>query len=195
MPNSVKANVFNVKRIVYTVISKDDSTAFNFGPIKAFGAPMQVQLTPSYASGTLYGGGVKTEDMSKITGVALKADVNKVPIEVRAEIYGHEYTAGELITHKDDQPKEIAIGYEMESTGDNQEFVWLFKGKAKPFAKTVQQTTDNINFSTDSIEIGFIPREHDGELKRDADTANPEFTSAVAAVYLDTVPGGTLVAV
>jgi phi13 family phage major tail protein len=193
MSNSAKANIFNVKRIVYAKILKDDTTAFNHGPIKNFGAPMQVALTPSYATGVLYGGGVKTEDMSKITGAALKADVNKVPIEVRADIYGHEYSGGELIVHKDDQAPEIAIGYEMEATGNNQEFVWLFKGRAKPFAKTVQQTTDNMNFSTDSIEIGFVPREHDGELKRDADTANPDFTSEKAATYLDTIPGGTLV--
>ena len=193
MSKSVKANVFNVKRIVYAVITKDDSTAFNHGPIKEFGAPMQVQLTPSYATGTLYGGGVKTEDMSKITGIALKVDVNKVFIEVRADIYGHTYANGELITHENDQAKEIAIGYEMESSGNHREFVWLFKGKPKPFAKTVQQTTDNFNFSIDSIEIGFLFREHDGELKRDADTANSDFTSEKAATYLDTIPGGELV--
>lgn len=193
MEKSVKANVFNVKRIVYAVVIQDDKTAFKHGPIKDFADPMSVKLTPVYASGELYGGGVKTEDMSKITGVSINVEANKVYIEVRADILGHKFENGELITHPDDQPKDIAVGYEMESTGNNNEFVWLFKGKAKPFGRTVQQTTNNINFSTDTIDIAFIPRERDGQIKRDADTAHPDFTKEKAATYLDTVPGGELV--
>ncbi|MDF2609047.1 MAG: phi13 family phage major tail protein [Lachnospiraceae bacterium] len=195
MSASVKANRFNVSRIVYSVISKDDETAYNYGPIKKFGDPMTVQLTPSYASGKLYGGGVVTEDHTKITGIALKVDVNKVPIEVRAEIGGHDYTDGVLTTNKKDQPKEIAIGYEVEQTGDNVEVVWLLKGKAKPFGNSVQQTTDNINYSTDSIDIGFMPTVFTGDIKKDGDTANEAFTAVVAAAFLDTIPGGTLVGV
>jgi phi13 family phage major tail protein len=188
---SVKANRFNVSKIVYAVITKDDSTGYVYGPVKKFGDPMQVQLTPEFASGKLYGGGVKKEDITKLTGAALKVDVNKVPIEVRAEIYGHAYTDGVLTENKDDQAVDIAIGYEMEQTGDNLEQVWLLKGKAKPFGSTVQQSTDNINFSTDSIDIGFMPTEYTGDIKKDADTANADFTAEDATTFLTTIPGGT----
>jgi len=195
MTGSVKANRFNVSRIVYSVLSKDDATAYIFGPIKKFGDPMTVQLTPSYATGKLYGGGVIKEDMSKLTGAVLKVDVNKVAIEVRAEIYSHNYTDGVLTTNKKDQPKDIAIGYEIEQTGDNIELVWLLKGKAKPFGSNVQQSEDNIKFSTDSIEIGFMPTEFTGDIKKDGDTANTDFTAEMAAAFLNTIPGGSLATV
>lgn len=192
MAGSVKANRFNIKRSVYTRIIKDDSTGVTHGPIKKFGDPMQVQLTPTYASGTLYGGGVKTEDITKINGITLKFDANKIPIETRADIGGHDYTDGVLTESADDQAPDIAFGYEVEETGGHSEYVWLLKGKAKPIGSNVQQSTDNINFSTDTIDIGFVPREFDRELKKYGDTANADFTTAMAEVFLDTVPGATL---
>lgn len=193
MNTSAKANRFNIKRSVYAVITKDDDTGVTCSAVKKFGDPMQVQLTPSYATGLLYGGGVKTEDMSKITGITVKFDVNKIPIETRAIIGGHKYIDGILTESPDDQAPDIAFGYEVEETGNHSEYVWLFKGRAKPIGSTVQQTTDNINFSTDSIDIGFVPRSFDNKLKDYADTANASFTAEKAATYLDTVPGATLV--
>lgn len=195
MTPSTKANRFNVSKIVYSVLSKDDATGYVFGPIKKFGDPMTVQLTPSFATGKLYGGGVVKEDMSKLTGAALKVDVNKVPIEVRAEIYGHDYTSGVLTTNASDQAKDIAIGYEVEQTGDNVELVWLLKGKAKPFGSNVQQSEENIKYSTDSIDIGFMPRDFNGDIKKDGDTSNADFTAEMATAFLLTIPGGTLVVV
>lgn len=193
MAGSTKANRFNIKRSVYAVITKDDNTGVICGSVEKFGDPMQVQLTPTYATGTLYGGGVKKEDITKITGITMKFDVNKIPIETRAIIGGHAYEDGVLTESKDDQAPDIAVGYEVEETENHSEYVWLFKGKAKPVGSTVQQSTDNINFSTDSIDIGFVPREFDGKLKDYADTANAEFTTEKAATYLDTVPGATLI--
>jgi phi13 family phage major tail protein len=195
MPQSVKANRFNIKRIVYSVISKDDASAFNYGTIKKFADPMQVQYTPTLATGIQYGGGVKTEDMSKMTGGVLQVDVNKIPIEVRAEILGHTYAAGVLTEKPSDQPKDIAIGYELDETGDNTELVWLYKCKAKPFASSTQQTTENINFSQDTLNIGVMPRVFDGAIRAFGDTANADFTPEMATAFLATIPGGTLVVV
>lgn len=193
MPTSVKANRFNVSRIVYAVITKDDLTNVTHSTIKKLGDPMTVQLTPSYATGTLFGGGVKTEDMSKMTGAVLKVDLNKIAIEDRAILGGHTYADGVMSEKAGDEAPEIAAGYEVEETGGNQELVWLLKGKAKPIASSVQQSTENISFSTDSLEIAFIPRIFDKKIKDFGDTANADFTAIMAAAYLDSVPGGTLV--
>lgn len=192
MSDSVKANRFNVKRILYAEVVKDDATAYQYGPIKDFAAPMAVQFTPSYASGTLYGRGVKTEDMTKLTGGMLKVDVNKVPIEVRSDIYNHAFVNGILRANENDQAKTIAIGYEIEQTGDNRELTWFPRCKARPFGNNHQQSNDNINFSTDSIEIAVMPREFDGTIHIDGDTANSDFSDEDAEAFLDTIPDGTL---
>lgn len=194
MPESKYSVRFNVKRIVYAEIIKDDASGFTYGPIKTFAEPMQVQMTYSLAQGKVYGGGVQKVNMAKVTGATLKIDVNKLAIEVKADIYGNTYADGVRTVGKDDQAKEIAIGYEMESTGDNREFDWLLKGTPQPAGKSTQQTTDNINFSTDTIDINFVPRAFDGALHKDADTANPDFTTVKAETFLATIPGGTLAA-
>jgi hypothetical protein len=94
MGNSVYSVRFNVKRIVYALIIKDDSTSYTYGPIKAFADPMQVQMSYSLAQGKLYGGGVQKINMAKVTGATLKIDINKLPIEVKAEILGNKMENG-----------------------------------------------------------------------------------------------------
>lgn len=192
MPKSVKANRFNVKKIVFATITKDDATAYEYDPIEEFGKPMQIQLTPTVVTGPLYGGGVKQEDMSRVTGYELQLDVNKIPIEVRAKILGHTYAGGVLTEKASDQPKDIAVGYEVEQTGNNRELVWFYKCKARPYAQTIQQSGENFNYSTDTITIGCMPREFDEKIKEFGDTANSDFTSEMADEFLNKIPGGTL---
>lgn len=189
---SVKANRFNVKKIVFAVITKDDTTSYEYDPIEEIGKPMQIQLTPTVASGQLYGGGEKQEDMSRVTGYELQLDINKIPIEVRATMLGNIYIDGVLFEKSSDQPKDIAVGYEIEATGNTRELVWFFKCKARPFAQTMQQSGENFNYSTDTITIGCMPREFDGNIKGFGDTANPGFTSVMADEFLTKIPGGTL---
>lgn len=191
MPESAQANRINVSRIVYAPIIKDSSTEYTHGEIKTLGAAMQIQLTPSLASGVLYGNGAKTEDLAKLTGVELQVDINKVSIEVRAEIMGNKYKEGVLSENKSDQAINIAVGFEVEETGDHRELMWLYKGKAKPFANTVKQSESSITFSTDTISIGFVPRLLDGDIRAFGDTANADFTSEKADAFLNSVPGNT----
>lgn len=191
MGQSSKANRINVKNLKYTVIIEDTETSFTTGEIKNFAKAMQVQITPTVATGTLYGDGAKQEDLAKLTGVTLQVDANKIPIEVKAEVNGNKYENGVLQENKDDQPKDIAVGFEVEQTNNKRELIWLYKGKVQPFANTVQQATDNINFSTDTLTINFIPRELDGNIRAIGDTANAEFTDVMADTFLTKVPGST----
>lgn len=191
MGQSSKANRINVKNLKYTVIIEDTETSFTTGEIKNFAKAMQVQITPTVATGTLYGDGAKQEDLAKLTGVTLQVDANKIPIEVKAEVNGNKYENGVLQENKDDQAKDIAVGFEVEQTNNKRELIWLYKGKVQPFANTVQQATDNINFSTDTLTINFIPRELDGNIRAIGDTANAEFTEVMADAFLTKVPGST----
>lgn len=191
MGQSSKANRINVKNLKYAIITEDTETSFTTGAIKSFAKAMQVQITPTVATGTLYGDGAKQEDLAKLTGVTLQVDVNKVPIEVKAEIQGNKYEDGVLTENKDDQAKNIVFGFEVEQTENKRELMWLLKGKVQPFANTVQQSTDNLNFSTDTLTINFIPRELDGDIRAFGDTANADFTEVMADAFLTKVPGST----
>lgn len=182
-----KANRINVRNLVYAEVLTDTKAGTTYGVIKPVAPAMQVQLTPQVAAGALYGDGLKQEEDVKLTGMQAVMDVNKVPIDVRADWYGHTYENGVVHEKDTDVAKYIAIGYLVEQTGGEAEYVWLLKGKPQPYGSTVQQTTENINYSTDSVTVNFIPRESDAEIRAFGDSADEAFVQA--ETWFDTVPG------
>lgn len=185
---SKKANRINVKNVVYAMLESDESSGTTYGEVKTISPAMQVQLTPTLASGVLYGNGVQQENIAKITGISLVLDVNKIPIEIRAEMMGNKYANGVLEEGAGDEAPYLAVGYEVEETNGCKELIWLLKGRAQPYNSNVQQSTDSINFSTDSLTVNFTPRDSDGKLKFFADTANGEFTAQQAEKWFQTGP-------
>lgn len=174
---SKKANRINVKNLVYTLVLSDTEEGTTYGDVRKIGPAMQVQLTPSLSSGVLFGDGVQQENIAKLNGIAMVLDANKIKIEDRADMLGHKYENGVLIEAAGDEAPYIAVGYIVDETNQCKEYVWLLKGRAQPFNSSVQQSTDNLNFSTDSITINFIPRDSDGQLRYFADSANESLTA------------------
>ena len=76
--------------MVYALLTSDTAAGTEYGEVKPLGKAMQVQLTPSLASGVLYGEGAQSENIAKLNGIAAVLDVNKIAIEDRAEILGHK---------------------------------------------------------------------------------------------------------
>lgn len=186
-----KAYKINVENLVYAPVISDGPEGTEYGDIKKLSEAMQIQLTPNVATGQLYGDGVVQSSTSKLTSITAVVDVTKVPIDVKADILGHKYENGKLVTSGKDLPPYVAVGYRVPQDVDGiAELVWLLKGKAQPFATTVTQATDNINYSTDSLTIDFIQRESDGALKVEADMANSEFVEGTEKTWFDSVPTG-----
>lgn len=185
---SVKSNRINIKKPVYCLLTTDTPSGTTYGAVKPFGEPMQVQITPQMSTGVLYGGGKKQEDIGKIKGYAVAFDVNKLFSEVKAEIMGHTVTDGVVIVKDGDEAPYLAFGYEVEQTNGTKEQIWFLKGRAQPANQTIQQSADNINFSTDSITMNFIPRDSDERISWFGDTANSSYTSTQADAFFATGP-------
>ena len=185
---STKANRINIVDPVYAVIQSDTKEGTTYGEVKKLGAAMQVQLTASISSGVLYGDGVQQENISKLNGIALVVDVNKINIEDRSAILGNKYENGVIHERAGDEAPYIAVGYKVEQTNKKVELSWLLKGRAQPTNSSVQQSTENFNFSTDSITVNFIPRDSDKELRFFADSANGDLTQSQIDAWFLTGP-------
>lgn len=185
---SKRSNRINIKKPVVALVTSDTEEGTTYGDVEILGEAMQIQLTPAVASGVLFGNGVQTENIGKLSGIAVSLDLNKLYIEKRALILGNEYKDGVLIETAGQEPPYIALGYEVEQTNGTSELVWLLKGRAQPVNETRQQSTDNIVFSTDSITINFIPRDSDHQIRFFGDTANPDFTKEQADKFFTTGP-------
>lgn len=187
--NNKQAYRINVENLVYAPLEKDVEGEIQYGEVKELSEAMQIQLTPSIASGALHGEGKKVSTITKLMGVTAVFDVTKIAIDVKADILGHSYEGGVLVESGSDLPKDIAVGYKVPQDVEGvAEYIWLLKGRAQPYGATVQQATDNINYSTDSLTVEFVARKADGAIKISADTANSEASEELVKEWFKKVP-------
>lgn len=172
-------NRFNVKNIHYAKNTPGASGEVTRGkPIKIAGA-MKVSVNPTVSSGKLFGDGIVADEITKLTGAGISLEMNKIPTEVVNELYGKEKDSVTGITKDNisNEPIEFSLGWEVELTGGGSEFVWFTKCKAQPIQNEVQQGTDNINFSTDTLNLTAMPDEN-GDIRLFGETIDSDFKCA-----------------
>lgn len=191
MANATVAKSYriNIKNLVYAPLTSDTKTACTYGEIKRLAGLKSIQLTPTVATGEDYNDGAKDFNISKITGYELAVESSKIPVDARAEILGHKINAdGILIVSANDQPIDVAVGYEIELDENRRELVWLLKGKVQPYAQTVNQSEKDIKVASDSTKFVFVKREFDGNFQAVGDTSVSTFTDIKAETFLSSVP-------
>ena len=185
---SKRSYKINVKNPVYCKLTSDTLSGVSYGSVISLGEAMQIQLTAVSSSGQLYGNGSIVDSSSKLTGLTAVFDATKIPIEVKADIYNQTYTDGVLQEKAGEQANYIALGYEIEQTTGDSQYVWLLKGRPQPLNENVQQSEANITYSTDQMTIEFVRRVYDDMLRYYADAANADFTAAQAAAWFSAGP-------
>lgn len=185
MKKGYKINISNPK---YCALTSDTEEGVQYGEVKSLGEAMEVQVTPSVASGKLYGDGEAVDSASRLTGLTLSLQTTKVSSEARVDIYNLEVKNGVIVTKTGTTPKDIAIGYEVEQSNGKSQYVWLLKGSPKPMNDSIQQSTDNINYSTDKMDVDFVRRNYDKSLKYDAEEGELGFSEAQAAAWFKNGP-------
>lgn len=191
MSNATVAKSFriNIKNLVYAKLLTDTETGCTYGDVQKLAGLKSIQLTPSVAPGEDYNDGVKDFTMTKITGYELAVESAKIPVNKRAELQGHTINNdGILVIGADDQPIDIAVGYEIENDGNRRELVWLLKGKIQPFGQTVNQSEKDIKVASDSTKFVFVVRDYDRNFQAVGDTSLSTFTPEKANIFLATVP-------
>lgn len=188
MATSSKSNRVNVKNLVYCTLTSDDASGVVYGSVKPLAKAMTVEVTPTQATGILYGDGAQQENLAKLTGLSASLEVNKIAIEDKATIQGHTYANGVMTIAASDEAPYIALGYQVEGTNGYSEYIWLLKGRVQEGNQNASQATDKINFTTDKMTINFIPREYDSFMEFTADSSNADFTSSQIADWFTTGP-------
>lgn len=176
-----KINVKNCKRASVTA---DTSSSYTIATPVAMPAIRSIDISFKTASGELYGDGEVVSNISLLTGATLKLDTDKLTLADRAAFMGSTLTAdGILDVATTDKPPKMAIYAEMEHDDGGYEAVWLLVGRAEPANIGGQQKEQQINYSTDTININFIRREKDKKLLRLADTDDANFTTAKQTAF------------
>lgn len=142
----------NVKNVHLAEITEVDNV-LTFGAPELIAGAMEITRTPTVASGQLYGDGAISHTTNKKVSYQLTLNHNKIPSKWRRFMEGVKYEAGVESGSSEDQPNPVAVGWEVEKTEGNREMIWFLYCKATPFEETVQQSEENINYSTDSVVL------------------------------------------
>jgi len=182
----------NVRDVHIAFIIRDDRGGAEFEPPTLIPGAMQVQLTPRAANSTIHGDGVSRYRVVRVDGYDVAFDHNRIPAQILARMKGQQYDGDGKVrnTHAGDVPADFAMGWTVDLTGGDVEVTWLPKCSMTPPSRNVQQSTDSINHSPDSITIFSMPLEYNRYYEHIADTSDTEsgFTKADAAVFFDEVP-------
>lgn len=168
-------NRYNIKNFYYGTITISESGQITRNTPKHIPGMEKVAVNYKLATGQLYGDGVLREDKSKLTGAEIALDMNKLPTEHEIIIFGKTKDVNGIVhDNESDEPIGIYIGWEVELTGKASEFIWFTNCKAKPNNKEYNQSTDNINFSKDTLLVTAMPDEN-GDVRLFGETIDKTF--------------------
>lgn len=179
----------NIKNLHYALLTKDDETGVEYGPIQKIPGLMEIIVTPNVLEGKLYGDGAVRDQDSILESLGVAMNLNKLPLKNRAELRGNTYEAGELIENRDDKAPYLAMGWEVETTTGKPELAWLLKGKMAPPTDELKQREGGITYNTNNTNFTFIPREYDGDIRKFADGNDELIEATKIENWFKSVPG------
>mgnify|MGYP000864390252 FL=1 len=149
----------NVQNVHLAEITESPEGALSFGTPEHIPGAMEIGRTPQVSLGQLYGDGKIAHTTSRKNSYQITVSQNKLPTKWRRYMEGVKVNGGVESGTSKDEPNPFAMGWEVEKTGGKKELIWFLYCKAEPIQETVQQSEENINYSTDNITI--IATEHD----------------------------------
>ncbi len=179
---SIEGTITGVRN-VYFAYMKDDGT---YDTPKKISDTMTVSLKPTVATGSLAGDNAIRKTVSKLTKITLTTELNEIPLEDKATMYGHKYEKGqELVTLSDVAPY-MAVGFEYTKDNGASRYVWLYKGKAQPYDVSTDTDGVSIKFATPSITFEFVYND-EGNIKYTLDTDSQDYLKEKAEKWFNEV--------
>ena len=151
---------------------------------KVMGKAITVNASPSSNDTKLYADdGVAESDTSFTEGSTITVNTDHLSLEIQADLLGHTYAAGEMISSKDDVAPYVGFGFIGKTKKDNV-MGWVAKwypkvqfGEPSDENQTKEET---VSFQTPTIEGSFYSDDN-GIWKEEAEFA----TEAAALEWVD----------
>lgn len=170
------------KDLHYAILKSDATGAVEYETPKRMARAIEGTLTPTMNQETLFADDAPAEVAEALGEIALELTVDDLAPEVQAELLGNTINEdGVLVSHKDDFPPYVAVGFRSMKSNGKYRYVWLYKGKFSLPEQAYKTKEDTPEFQTPSISANFITRDADGEWKaqmdEDGEGADPEIAA------------------
>lgn len=145
----------------YAILTQDDVNGVSYDtPVKVSGF-INAQINPTTNSETLYADDGPAEVATSLGEITVELQVKDLPLEVQADLLGHQVSNGMLVKSSSDQAPYVAIGFRSLKSNGKYRYVWLYKGKFTTPEHEYQTKEDQPTFQTPTISGSFLKREYD----------------------------------
>lgn len=162
----------------FSILTNDDSTGVTYSTITPIPGAITVDMQPQSNTNTLYADNSPFAVATAFGGVTVSLEIAALPLEIRAQLLGHEVKDGLMFSKADDVAPYVALMFKSLKHNDSYRYVKLLKGKFNEPQETPTTKTDSPEFATPTIEGNFVSREYDKKWAYMADTDNTNFTGA-----------------
>lgn len=171
MPDTVlKTRRKALKDIFIAVVKENSATNYSIETPTKLGRSISAKVTAKKNVEKTYSDDNVEEVIESDGGMEIEFDVNKLSPEQKAILRGATYKNGMLVYNKDDQAKEVAIGWRAKNTNGKYEFVWNYCGKFNGgWSEDYETEQEKVKTQTAKMKGTFYPREKDGNIGVEVD--------------------------
>lgn len=185
-----KGVTVGLDKLYYAIMT--DETTESYATPKAFPGAIQLNVTPTTNSATLYSDDQASEVADSLGDIQVSLNVEDVPTEIQADLLGHTVDEkGVLVKSKNDYAPYVAIGYRRRKSNGKYRYVWNYKGKFRPGAEEAKTKTDTPEFQTPTIEATFLPRVDNGKWQAVVNEDDEGVDATVISGWFNSVYGVT----
>ncbi|MGU8698441.1 major tail protein [Clostridium perfringens] len=152
-----------LKDIYIAVVKKNSASEYETDTPVKLGRAISAKVTVKKSTEKTRSDDSVEEIIESDEGTEIEFDVNKLSPEQKAILRGASYKNGMLVYNKDDQAKEVAIGWRAKNTNGKYEFVWHYCGKFNGgWSEDYETEQDKVKTQTAKMKGTFYAREKDG---------------------------------
>lgn len=178
----------SLRNVHFALLTSDteDGVAYKT-PEKLIGA-VAARITPTSNTAQTYSDDGVSDVVNALSQITVEIDLDRLPLEARAKLCGHTYSAGQMVLKDDDEAPYVALGFMSQVTAGEYRLHWLLKGKFSEINEELNTATDTPAWRTNTLVGTFVRRDYDRQWQRIADTGAESSTAKVETWFASVEP-------
>lgn len=161
----------------------------------AYGVPVRVvgaitaNINPNASDDTLFADNGPMESSSTLGKIELELGCADFPLEIQAELLGHEMVGGMLVRKATDSAPFVAVGGRSLKSNGKYRYFWLLKGKMSEPEQKRETKKDKVEYQTPTLKGSFLKRDNDELWIVEYDEDCADFDQSIVDAWFTKVMG------
>lgn len=152
------------------IVEKDDRDDVEYGDVEHIEGAVSVSVEPNTESNTKYADNGAFAVLTNLEDIEVTMAAVDIPKEIKKEMYGNKETNGVVFSNKDDDTKEVALGFEARIRGGGTRFYWFLKGTPEIIGVEHETDEGSIESVDTELNLTFTPLRYNGNWKAELDS-------------------------